>query len=283
MIVQGQEAKVVDAIVAHIQSKAKEANAKTLVVGLSGGIDSALVALLCKRTGLPTITVAMPCQSSPSSVRRAAELAQAQDLPFITVDLATAFETISSQLPTDLTEVFSEVPDTGRTNDTEGALRSCLRAPTLDYVGKRTQGLIVGTGNRDEDEFTRYFQKRGDGSVDFSPIAQLHKTEVRALSKFLGCTQAILDAVPSADLWGPDAGQQDEKQLGMTYDEIEWGIQELTEGQGVMNPTLTPRQKLILDTLIRMERTSRHKAEPPPVFKVREVTPEAFVRMPDPV
>lgn len=201
-----------------IKEQAKEAGATSLVVGISGGVDSALVAALCARTGMRTVGVRMPCQSSPSSLSRADEVIKKFNLKGATVDLAKSFSSISSQL--DELRADSTTP----LNSSDGALRSCLRAPTLDYVSKLTNGIIIGTGNRDEDEVTRYFQKRGDGCVDISPIAKLHKSEVYELSAYLGVPKSVLLAVPTADLWGPDSGQEDEKELGLTYAEVERGI-----------------------------------------------------------
>jgi NAD+ synthase len=145
-------------------------------------------------------------------------------------------------------------------------------------VGKVYNGLIVGTGNRDEDEVTRYFQKRGDGCVDISPIAQLHKSEVYQLSEYLGVPQSILDATPTADLWGPDSGQTDEGQLGLTYKEVEWGIRQAEASGGTRQEhfyaaallNYSDREKQVLTTLGVMEETSRHKENPSlPVCPIR--------------
>jgi NAD+ synthase len=167
-------------------------------------------------------------------------------------------------------------------------------------VAKLTKGLIVGTGNRDEDEMTRYFQKRGDGAVDISPIAKLHKSEVYQLLKFLECPQSILDATPSADLWGPGSGQADEVELGMTYQEVEWGVRELMDKpysaalRHAIDETFKgdekaeefdkswgtlyeefegrydERQREVLSQLHEMEVNSLHKALTPEVFEIRE-------------
>jgi NAD+ synthase len=260
-----------------IAEQAEIAHAKTLVVGVSGGVDSALVVALCKRTSLPTYGVMMPCHSSSHSLDRGKELLAKFDVPHTTVDLSEAHSIIEKQVRQSipfphLTKVFS--------NEAQGALRSCLRAPTLDFVAKVWDGIIVGTGNRDEDEVTRYFQKRGDGCVDISPIAHLHKSEVYQLSEYLGVPQSIIDATPTADLWGPDAGQTDEGQLGLTYQEVEWGIRQAEKVQGQTRKVdflmasqkddLTSRQKQVLMTLGEMEFTSRHKENPNlPVCPIR--------------
>lgn len=266
-----------------ILRQAHKAHADSLVVGISGGVDSAVVAGLCSRTGIQTVGVLMPCHSSPSSIARGEEVIKAFGLTRHSVNLEAAFDTIRYQ-------VGVVRPGYEMVND--GALRSCLRAPTLDYVAKVRNGIVVGTGNRDEDEVTRYFQKRGDGSVDISPIAKYHKSEVYQLAVSLGVPVSVIKATPSADLWGPDSGQEDEKELGLTYDEVEWGIQfaqrnsrlpttytggvtaahfaEAIRHAAHLGIELTPRQSQVLAKLQWMEEKSRHKANPNlPVFDAR--------------
>lgn len=276
-------------IEAWIKDYVAKAKVSTLVLGLSGGIDSALCALLIKRTGIPLVCVNMPCHSSSSAYERAKAFANEQCIQLLKVDLSAAHAVIADQLTTQATFDW-------RSKGSAGGLRSCLRAPTLSYVAHATNGLIVGTGNRSEDRITRYFQKFGDGCVDFSPIADLWKSEVYALFKFLAeedtgvmgpASEAIYDAKPSADLWGADSGQEDEKELGITYDEIEWADREDVDSQWVMEGiaghnqdvpgiifldsppekhdrwmSYTPREKDVITTLHRMEKASRHKYNP---------------------
>ncbi len=189
------------------------------VLGLSGGIDSALVALLCLHGKIPLRAVNMPCHSSRWSHDRAAALAKDFGFDLLTVDLTECSDLIAASVDAG----FAADP----TRNDRGGLYSCLRAPVLDYVAKRVGGLIVGTGNRDEDRIVRYFAKRGDGAVDISPIADLHKSEVKKMFAWLSgpvarpaSAQGILDAKPSADLWG-GAEQYDEDELGLTYDQVE--------------------------------------------------------------
>lgn len=266
-----------------------------VVLGLSGGIDSALVALLCLRAGVRVLCVNMPCHSSASAFERAQKFAEENHLPLAKVDLSDAHGSIVDQFKFTLPLNDWDVPGAN------AALRSCLRAPTLSFFAHATKSLIVGTGNRSEDHITRYFQKFGDGCVDFSPIADLFKSEVYDLFKYLATdggtkefpegAKAIYDAKPSADLWGADSGQEDEKELGLTYDEIEWGDREdmrfaqetilvggdigiifsdtPPETRGIWG-SYTERQRHIISTLHRMEKISRHKSNPnQPVCEVR--------------
>lgn len=307
--------KTADHISNWIKDYANTAGVKTLVLGLSGGVDSALVALLCKRTGKKVLCVNMPCHSSDSAYLRANSFAQEYGLEMVKIDLSAAHESI-----------YGQAEENGYTTSNRvavGGLRSCLRAPTLSYFANATHGLIVGTGNRSEDNITRYFQKYGDGCVDISPISDLFKSEVYELFAFLSSEMAplvetksigrfrgqlnvsgmpdsalsILDAKPTADLWGPDAGQEDEKELGITYDEIEWADREdmrtrsssllLTpttkERKGIIfsekDPTkhsefyqYTGRQQQVIARLNQLEKISRHKFNASlPSCKVRDV------------
>lgn len=289
---------------------AKKAGIKTLVLGLSGGVDSALVALLCKRTGMPLVCVNMPCHSSSSAFDRAKAFADEYSLNLIKVDLSAAHDVVYSQAKN------TNLPFEGNLNNpvAVGGLRSCLRAPTLSFFANAYRGLIVGTGNRSEDNITRYFQKYGDGCVDISPIADLFKSEVRELFMYLatdgdkvkypsgwvlpawtGAARAIYDAKPTADLWGPDSGQEDEKELGISYDDVEWADREnkRTEEKDSLHadedvagiifhdsdPAKSPNfwkytahQQKVIAKLHQMEKISRHKINSNlPVCKIRNV------------
>lgn len=265
----------------HISNWMKKYSAKAgtdaFVLGLSGGIDSALCAFLALRTGLKVTCCNLPCHSSPSAYNRAKAFADEIGLPLLKVDLSNAFESISGQLS-------GQADYDWTSKGSAGGLRSCLRAPTLSFLAHATNGLIIGTGNRSEDHITRYYQKFGDGCVDFSPIADLWKSEVNDLFRWLAeektgvmgpGAQAIHSAKPSADLWGADSGQEDEKELGISYDEIEWADREdmnahyrsiifsldapETHPQWV---GYTQRQKDVINKLYHMEKTSQHKMNP---------------------
>lgn len=303
-----------------IKNYADNAGIQTLVLGLSGGIDSALVALLCKRTGKPVVCVNMPCHSSSSAFLRAEKFAKEYGLYLVKIDLSPAHNAIYGQALTQGLDPSLGIKANMESNLAVGGLRSCLRAPTLSYFANATKGLIVGTGNRSEDNITRYFQKYGDGCVDISPISDLFKGEVRELFAYLASQSTmlsarhlyeiggqtyqlptaaweILEARPTADLWGPDAGQEDEKELGITYDEVEWADREdmrtayVMEGiaghdqdvPGIIfndaDPAKHPeffrytgRQQQVIAKLHQLEKISRHKFNASlPCCKVRNV------------
>lgn len=262
----------VEALTAHlcdwIKQQAKNSKTTHAVVGLSGGVDSAVVFALCARV-LPTVGVRMPCHSSDASMQRAAELFEAVKgvkgvYPVVlqTVDLVDAFDCVAGQV--------SLSACAGRDQKAaNAALRSCLRAPTLDYTAKLFNALVYGTGNRDEDVVFRYYQKRGDGAVDNNVLASLHKSEVWELAEYLGVPQSIIKATPTADLWGEE-NQTDEEELGMKYSQVEWatriisilGSEKVLDDIHTMN--LSENDRDVLFRAARAEIATRHKAEPPP-------------------
>jgi NAD+ synthase len=292
--------KTADYISNWIREYARSAGVKSLVLGLSGGIDSALVALLCKRTNIPLICVNMPCHSSPSAFNRAEAFAKDYDIPLYKVDLTIGAETVKLQFKQ--SEVITNITPDFDSDLSMASLRSGLRAPTLAYLAHAFSGIIMGTGNRSEDHITRYFAKIGDGCVDISPIADLFKSEVYDLFNFLASkdgvmlpgAQAIYDAKPTADLFGVDSGQEDEKELGIEFSEIEWADREdmRTEkrGSGILpdvpgiifneeDPAkhiafigYTARQKEVIAKMWHMQRATKHKENPGlPVCRVRSV------------
>lgn len=272
--------KLTDTLVEWCRVHARQAGAEGAVVGVSGGVDSAVTLALCA-LAFPekTVGVLMPCHSSKSSIDRGNELIKSINTKAGRevvlrqyIDLEEAFDTIANQ-----TIYYNDSFDD---NFAFGALRSCLRAPTLDFIAKAHNGLVFGTGNRDEDEIFRYYQKRGDGCVDNNVLACLHKSEVWELARYLGIPESIVTAVPSADLWGAESGQTDESELGITYEEIEWATREndrlnflgsqgkpeevVSAFENLMGTTYTDRERFVLTESVKAERATRHKAEAPP-------------------
>lgn len=270
--------KTVDHISNWIKNYVDNAGIQTLVLGLSGGVDSALVALLCKKTGKPVVCVNMPCHSSSNAFLRAENFAKEFGLYLVKIDLSPAHNAIYGQALTQGIDNALGIKLDMKSNLAVGGLRSCLRAPTLSYFANATKGLIVGTGNRSEDNITRYFQKYGDGCVDISPISDLFKGEVYELFAYLSSQSdrlsprrkievngqsymlptaafEIFQASPTADLWGPDAGQEDEKELGISYDEIEWADREDTRTRNISREYVkTSNISTLITTIIYEER-----------------------------
>ena len=194
-----------------IKSYAAKNRLQTLVVGVSGGIDSAVVSTLCARTGLPTIAVSMPIHQSAAthslSMAHGSWLTERFDnARHHQVDLTPTFRQFERCFPAGSELAFANS-------------RSRLRMMCLYQIAQDNAGIVVGTGNRVEDFGVGFFTKYGDGGVDISPIGDCMKTAVWAMGRELGIIQEIIDAAPTDGLW--DDGRTDESQLGMTYPELE--------------------------------------------------------------
>ena len=178
-------------------------NIKTLVIGVSGGIDSAVVSTLCAKTGISTIAVGMPLNSKPENTR----LSNLQ-LDFLSKLNVKTFEY-------DLTKTFNSfeglMPEFFNSDLSIANSKSRMRMMTLYHIATNVKGIVVGTGNKVEDFGVGFYTKYGDGGVDISPIADLYKTEVRELGRYLGVPQEIINATPTDGLWDDD--RNDEEQM----------------------------------------------------------------------
>ena len=247
-------------IVSWLQDYARTANMAGWVVGVSGGIDSAVTSTLCAETGLPTCVVEMPIHQHPTQVSRAQAHMQSLEQRFenvsrARVDLTGVYDGLVSALP--------EADDASRGLALANS-RARLRMTTLYALAAQRRALVAGTGNKVEDFGVGFYTKYGDGGVDVSPIAGLVKTEVFALGAVLGVGQEILDAPPTDGLWGDD--RTDEDQLGATYPELEWAMAN-TES----NPSAwTERQREVMAVYTRLNWANQHKMNPIPVCLIPE-------------
>ena len=234
-------------IVSWIKDYADSNGIKSLVVGVSGGIDSAVVSTLCAETGLPTYALTMPLLSKKENTA----LSDGHAL-----GLVKRYSNVTN-VNVDLTETYKVfnlfVDDTFTKNELANAnTKSRLRMVTLYQIAGSVGGIVVGTGNKVEDYGVGFYTKYGDGGVDIAPIADLYKTEVRELGGYLGVDALIIDAKPTDGLW--EDGRSDEDQIGATYAELEEAMENGT-GKAV-------------DILSRFNRQNRHKMEPIPTFKL---------------
>jgi NAD+ synthase len=243
-----------DRITAWIRNYANTAGMQSLVVGISGGIDSAVVSALCARTGLNTVAVTMPIRQRPDlhdlSMRQGAWLAERFDnVRHEIVDLTPVFDEFENRLAT--------YPNLlGLANS-----RSRLRMVTLYQIAQTVGGLVVGTGNKVEDFGVGFYTKYGDGGVDISPIADCYKTEVWQMGRELGVLDDIITAAPTDGLW--DDGRTDEDQLGLTYADLEVAMRmDLGEIESTV-PELVSN----LEKYRTIQARSLHKMNPIPVFK----------------
>ena len=250
----------------QIQSWLKEyvtdSKQKGFVIGVSGGIDSAVVSTLCAETGLPTIVVSLPIKEKVGhnlSLEHIKNLCDKYpNVKSVEVDLTNTFESFYDSVTHD-----SDVDNLSMAN-----VRSRLRMITLYHVAQSNGMLVVGTGNKVEDFGIGFYTKYGDGGVDISPIADLMKSEVYELGRYLGVTENILKARPTDGLWTD--GRTDEDQIGATYDELEWAMRYLETG--ILDYATCPdidRQREVLKIYTSRHNANKHKMNPIPVCKIK--------------
>lgn len=253
--------------IGHITAWLKQycggAHQQGFVVGISGGIDSAVVSALCARTGLPTLCVEMPIHQPAPHVERTREhLVWLQEhFPNVSVqrvDLTPAFDALVKELPTEGTQAARELALANT--------RARLRMATLYYLAGTHRALVAGTGNKIEDFGVGFFTKYGDGGVDLSPIGDLTKTEVYAVAGALGIVESIRKAKPSDGLFADD--RSDEDQLGATYPELEWAM--TLRESGKEPDKLSERQQQVLAIYDRLHAANAHKWKPIPVCVLPE-------------
>ncbi|MFC2002650.1 NAD(+) synthase [Chloroflexota bacterium] len=235
--------RLTDKLVSWIRDKVLAAPAKGVVTGMSGGIDSSVLAVLCQRAfPQSTLGMIMPCHSNPEDEEHARTVASKFSIQTRVVVLDSVFDTLLKVLPNDQS-------DPAVTRMAEANIKARLRMLTLYYFANRLNCVVAGAGNRSELS-VGYFTKYGDSGVDILPLGNLVKREVRELAGFLGIPKVIIDKTPSAGLW---PGQTDEDELGFSYEELDLY---LTAGEA-------PRE--LKEEIESMIAASEHKRQPPPV------------------
>jgi NAD+ synthase len=250
--------KVIQHIVEWLNAYCDKAGLNGFVVGVSGGIDSAVISTLCAKTGKETISLNMPIYQAPEQVSLAAEHMEWLEKNYecvrgITTDLSPAFQTLEKTFPPDIQDGL-----------TMANTRSRIRMMMLYAYATHDRMLVVGTGNKVEDFGIGFFTKYGDGGVDISPIGDLMKSEVYLIGKELGLSGAILDAPPTDGLWSDN--RTDESQIGATYAELEETM--WFEAESKDEDPLSQRQKEVLGIYQRLHQANKHKLDPVPVFKI---------------
>lgn len=223
------------------------------IIGISGGIDSAVTSLLCAETGKKTILLTMPIRQTSAEYERAVEhindlKKRYSNVHSLEIDLTPTFDTIEQSFPHQV-----QIDRLAMANT-----RARLRMTTLYAVGQANRCLVAGTGNKVEDFGVGFYTKYGDGGVDISPIADLFKTEVWKLGEFLNVVESVQTAKPTDGLWAD--GRSDEDQIGASYPELEWAMD--FSGDASL---LTDRQKEVLVIFRRLNRANQHKMLPIPV------------------
>lgn len=257
--------ELADQITAWLREQLEITGASRFVLGLSGGIDSAVVAGLCTRAVGPdkVLGVMMPSSSNPDDIRSAQMVADTFGFTTTTVDLTDVADTVFESMP-DAKTLYSEILGENEDDDVDNRsdlaranVRPRLRMITLYYLANLSRGVVVGTGNKTE-LMIGYFTKHGDGGVDLFALTDLYKYEVRAVAKAIGVPDHVVNRPPSAGLW---EGQTDEDEIGFTYDVLDSTLQAIESGD---------TSDIDADTLTRVQRmiaVSGHKRTTPPAFK----------------
>ena len=239
---------IADEIAGWIGTQVKASGAEGAVFGLSGGMDSAVVAGLCRRAlGKNLLGLIMPCHSLASDREDAELVAKVFDLPTMVIELDRTYDALVSVLPPG--------GEMARSN-----LKPRLRMCVLYYMANEKGYLVVGTGNLSE-RMVGYFTKHGDGAADIYPIGGIYKTEIMDLARELGVPERIIGKPPSAGLW---EGQTDEGEMGIGYPDLDSILKSLDRGdEGALHGPLADKVRL-------MVRSSEHKRCPGPVYEPSE-------------
>jgi NAD+ synthase len=246
-----------DAIVEWLRQRLAQSGGRGFVVGLSGGIDSAVVARLCQAAAPANVVgVLLPCHGDGEDEQDARLVAEHFRIPIVRVDLAPAYDVLiedlhqaAGALPKE--QASGSLPADLRARVPSANVKPRLRMTALYFLANTLDYLVAGTGNQSEIA-VGYFTKYGDGGVDVLPIGHLLKSRVRVVARELEVPQSIIDKTPSAGLW---AGQTDEQELGFTYADLE---RHLTRGPDGVAPALAMR-------IERLIRQTEHKRALPPI------------------
>jgi NAD+ synthase len=253
-----QTKQIIKYITNWLKTYAQNAKVNGFIIGISGGIDSAVTSTLCAKTGLNVMCLEMGIYQNPNEVNRGLEHIEwleknYKNVTHLSINLTNTFETLKQTLPLNVQQHGLSMANT----------RSRLRMTTLYAVGQANGLLVAGTGNKVEDFGVGFYTKYGDGGVDLSPIADLTKTQVFEIAKELGIVQSIQKAQPTDGLWEDE--RTDEGQIGATYPELEWAM---TFKENIN--TLTDRQKEVIKIYNKFHSANKHKMTPIPVCKIPE-------------
>lgn len=255
-----QVARVIEHIVSWLRTYCDNAGLKGFVVGISGGVDSAVTSTLCAKTEKGVILLSMPIYQAPGQLSLAQQHVEWLErnhnrVRGITIDLTSPFQALETSLPADIQDGL-----------TMANTRSRMRMVTLYAFATHHRMIVVGTGNKVEDFGVGFYTKYGDGGVDILPIADLMKSEIYALGRELGIGKAIMEAPPTDGLWMDN--RTDESQIGASYAELEWAMQ--FEAESGDEAQLDIRKKEVLAVYRKLHQANRHKMDPVPVCKIPE-------------
>lgn len=254
-----EKKEVINYITKWLKHYTESSGTNGFVIGISGGIDSALTSTLCAHTGKKVIVLNLPIHQHEKEYNRSQEhinwlLKKFSNVVSYEVNLTSVLSETEKTFPSEIQDFL-----------TMANTRSRLRMLTLYAFAGHHKLLVAGTGNKIEDFGIGFFTKYGDGGVDISPIADLMKSEVYALAAELGVISSILNARPTDGLFAD--GRTDEDQIGATYDELEWAMNYISSSSSY---NLSERQKQVMDIFLSRNKANKHKVEPIPVCIIPE-------------
>lgn len=257
--------QVEQALVSQLRDYCNNARQRGYIIGISGGVDSAVTSTLCAKTGLPLYVVEMPIHQGEDEVNRAQEHIAWLKANYPNVvewreDLTQVFDLMASKIA----HVAATLDSAGDTRLSLANTRSRLRMVSLYSIAPLFQLLVAGTGNKVEDYGIGFFTKYGDGGVDVSPIGELYKSEVRELGRSMWVLPNLTEAIPTDGLHTD--GATDEDQIGATYGELEWAMPVYDSGKRVAD--FSGRAREVMDIYTRRHEINAHKMNMPPVFAV---------------
>jgi NAD+ synthase len=253
-------AKIIENISKWLKNYSMESKTNGFIVGVSGGIDSALTSTLCAKTGLPVLCLDLPISQNNDEHKRAIKHIKwlkknYKNVSFKTINLTKTFLNFKSSV---------EISSNKKNLLSLANSRSRLRMTCLYYFACIQNRLVVGTGNKVEDFGVGFYTKYGDGGVDISPIADLYKSEVFELSNKLGIINEIIKAKPTDGLW--DDNRTDEDQIGATYKELEWAMKEKDNGKKTFE--FEGRKKEVFEILNKFNEQNLHKMKSIPIYLI---------------
>lgn len=256
-----KKAEIINHITDWLKDYILQNGLKGFVLGISGGVDSALVSTLCARTGLPLYCLQMPIHQHQDQVSRADEhinwlKENFENVNSLNIDLTSTFD--------EMTKVLPEHQNLEKVDLALANTRARLRMTSLYYFAGLESLVVAGTGNKIEDFGIGFYTKYGDGGVDINPIADLTKTQVYQLSEYLNIIPSILEAKPTDGLFGDE--RSDEDQIGATYPELEWAM-EVYE-QGKTEADFEGRELEVFTIYKRRHQINQHKWKPIPVCEI---------------
>lgn len=253
--------KVSDYISNWLADYCENAGSNGFVIGISGGVDSALTSVLCAKTDKKVVLLSMSIRQTAAEYQRASDHIESlknrfSNVESLEINLTDSFSQIEKSLPKEVVSNFLAMANT----------RSRLRMLTLYAIAQTNNCLVAGTGNKVEDFGVGFFTKYGDGGVDISPIADLTKTQVWQLAQYLEVIDSIVLAKPTDGLW--EDGRSDEEQIGASYPELEWAMDFKGDEK-----VLSAREREVLKIYRKLNKANTHKMIPIPIC----IIPKGFM------